>query len=478
MSWWRGDSLRLRLLKAAAVWLVVSLTAVGVVLTFTFRDSIERSHTLRLAAVLRALVGVIEIKANGLPEVTHPLGDPRFDQIYGGWYWQISSDNGPLVRSRSLWDSSLPLLDHQTTPTLNPPPDASVVSQAPYYIATVPGPDGKPVILIERELTFPGGTEPFHLSVAASLHDVVREVKAFHQVLITTFVVLAGVLLLGLLAQISFGLRPLQTLTTNLERVQRHTGQRLQGHYPQEVKPLVAALNTVLDHDARLVAQARTHLGNLAHALKTPLAVLQAELSAPKRNDATMQQQIRQMAQIIERHLTRARVQSATVHNAANRTAVQTTAQDIARMLRKIHAERNLTLTVMCPSDVTFSGDYEELAEMLGNLMDNACKWARQQVQVTADSDNGVLTITVDDDGPGMTDEQCAAATRRGVRLDEGTPGSGLGLSIVSDLVAFYKGRLDLTTSPLGGLRARLIFDGSTTTPLGDDETTTNQKTP
>lgn len=444
----RPASLRRRLILAALLWLALALAASGLVLRIAFEDSIERTFQLRLLTAVRSLAAVLEVDGNGTPVLTRPLGDPRFDQPFSGWYWQVADDTGVLLRSRSLWDSALPV-----EPATGPGGIA---------FARLVGPQGETILTAERDLGFPDRDRPLHVAVAASRHDVDRELKSFDRLLLVSFVLLATGLAAAMAVQVSYGLKPLKRLTAELEVLRRRAGERLSGGYPAEIAPLAEALNDVLDHDAKLVERARTHVGNLAHGLKTPLSVMRAELSSGAADAKVLADQVERMGRMVEHHLTQARAEASSARALGTTVPVAPAAAEIAAVLTKIHAGRELQLQLDCAADARFAGDADDLSEMLGNLMDNACKWTAGRVCVTAQA-GPPLVVTIEDDGPGLSDAECAEATRRGARLDENAPGHGLGLSIVRDLAKLYGGSLELDRSELGGLRARLIFPAPAT---------------
>lgn len=442
-----STSLRRRLILAALLWLALALAASGTVLRVAFEDSIERTFQLRLLTAVRSLAAALEVGPDGNLILIRPLGDPRFDQPFAGWYWQVADDNGGvLLRSRSLWDVTLPVLAA---------PEAGAVA-----FGRIPGPQGQNLLTAERDLTFPDRDRPVHVAVAAARHDVDRELKAFDRLLLVSFVVLAAGLAAAMAVQVGYGLKPLKRLTGELESLRRRAGGRLSGGYPAEIAPLAEAMNAVLDHDSELVDRARTHVGNLAHGLKTPLSVMRAELSSGEADSAVLLDQLDRMGRLVEHHLTRARAEASSARALGTSVPVAEVVSEIAGMLSKIHAGRGLTIANHCDPEARFAGDREDLAEMIGNLMENACKWAHSQVRVTA-LPGPTLELCVEDDGIGLSADDRAQATRRGARMDESAPGHGLGLAIVRDLAELYGGRLELDYSPLGGLSTRLTFESA-----------------
>jgi len=260
--------------------------------------------------------------------------------------------------------------------------------------------------------------------------------------------------LLATVLQVRYGLLPLGQLRAALQKVRKGTAPRLAGDYPVEVAPLVDELNEVLAHNEALISRARVQAGNLAHGLKSPLTVLRHELAELKdERGAILRDQVVLISDQVERVL--ARIRAAGPLAAAGRTRLAQVLEDLAFSLDIIHRERGVAIEIACPEDAVFAGDAADLSEMLGNLMDNACKWAKGKVRVTVEAGETLLVL-IDDDGPGIPPTRRAAALTRGARLDQSVPGSGLGLDIVREIAELYRGGLRLEDSPHGGLRARL----------------------
>jgi signal transduction histidine kinase len=267
---------------------------------------------------------------------------------------------------------------------------------------------------------------------------------------------------LGLVAatffQVRFGLSPLRAIRERLAAIRSGEVEKLEGELPLEIKPLQQELNALIHSNREIVERARTHVGNLAHALKTPLSVISNE--ARTQSD-TLSAKVIEQAEImrsqITHHLDRARV-AARSSAIGEVTDVGSVLRALKRTLDRIYEERGLNLELDAAPGLRFQGERQDFEEMVGNLLDNACKWARSNVRARAEREGsaGRFTVTVDDDGPGLTEVERARIGKRGQRLDETKPGSGLGLSIVADLAHLYKGRFALEPSPQGGLRARL----------------------
>lgn len=434
-------ALSTRLILGAAVWLVLILALGGGVLTWVFRDTVENEFSRRLDAILNGMIASMAATSDGQVTLSHPLGDPRFERVYSGWYWQITEPSGTLLRSRSLWDSTL-------RPT---------GSDTKLHLSRTEGPNGEPLLVAERDITFLDANGLVHVMVAGDLREVSDSVHRFNLLLIAALGLLGFGLVLAIMIQVRFGLRPLRSLAADLDGVRRGTHPRLAEQYPREIAPLATAMNGVLDKDAQLIERARRHVGNLAHGLKTPLAVISAEMEGdPDRS--VLRKEVLTMRRLIEHHLGRASAVAGAGERIGVSTQMADTAREIAGVLHKVFAERNLTIDIEIDNTVAFPGHREDLEEILGNLMENACKWASSRVLVSAEQTAEQMIFTVEDDGPGMSAEQTAEASRRGKRFDEIAPGWGLGLSIVADLVEVTGGRITLTQSPLGGLKVCIEF--------------------
>lgn len=284
----------------------------------------------------------------------------------------------------------------------------------------------------------------------------------FHRVFSATgpWLCVAGILMVWGLWQVQSGIRPVDRLRTRLMSVRQGSAKRIDGSYPSEVQPLVDDLNALLEHRDRAVARAVAKAGDLAHGLKTPLAVLAQEAdraAAAGQHDLAdaIRQQVDRMRRQMDYHLAHARA-AASGATSGTRSSVAESAEGLSRTLQRLYAERGIAIDVQVPPDHAVRAGREDLDEMLGNLLDNACKWTRSRVVVASATNNGHVVITVDDDGPGVAAEMRDHVLRRGVRADEAAPGSGFGLAIVRELAELYGGSIALGAAPAGGLRARL----------------------
>lgn len=443
----RSRSLASRLVIAAILWIAAALAMGGLLISALFRDSVERNFDARLTVHVDSLIAVSRYDDSGRVILSRTLPEPRFDLPYSGWYWQISDGRGAvLIRSRSLWDGTLDLLA---------PPD-----QGSMRSGEIPGPGGTVLRARFIDVTLPEmppQAPPLRFSVAADRSELNDELRPFNLALIWSL----GALGLGIAAavavQVGFGLRPLRRVGIALADIREGRTQRLEGDWPSEVQPLVRELDSLLDHNATVLARARTHVGNLAHALKTPLAVLSNE-SARKQGPRpeAIDRQVATMRRWVDHYLARAGA-AASGAVLGSRTPLVPVIGDLTRTLERIYSDRAVEISLRPPQEsLAFRGERQDLEEMIGNLLDNACKYARSMVTISATRHDDRLLVTIDDDGAGLPTTKHGEAMGRGRRLDESSPGSGLGLAIVSDIAGLYGGNLQLGESPMGGLRANL----------------------
>jgi signal transduction histidine kinase len=452
----RTNSLAFRLGALAAVWTALGLVAGVLVLSGVFRQSAERSFDNGLTADLERVIAVAELDCEGTIVMPRPLIAERFMNPFAGWYWQISTNGKPpqpLARSRSLWDQWLKL-----------DPVATGVVRMGY----VSGPKKQNLRYAERIVSLPAPDEAddgrkcvgggsVRIMVAADLKDVDADVASFNSTLFWSIGLLGLGLIGAMILQVRWGLAPLDQVSKSLANIREGRADKLEGPFPHEIQPLADELNALVAHNAEVVSRARTHVANLAHFLKTPLSVLANEVQGvPGPLAETVARQVTTMRRQVDHYLSRARtVASAKVIGA--RAEVAPVIGDLTRALNKIYAPRGIHVEKQCPEGLYFRGDRSDLEEMVGNLLDNACKWAEGEVAVTVSPGKpGRLSVVVADDGPGLTDEQKKRVVERGERLDESKPGSGLGLSIVKEIASLYGGYLTLGRAAAGGLSAEL----------------------
>ena len=456
----RRSSLATRLFLSATAWVVVILVITGFILSSVYRDATERAFDRRLNLYLRTLIAEAATPDEPPDRQFQSLGEPLFELPLSGWYWQITrtdSDKPDVRASRSLWDKKLPKLEDQGVE----------LTPAGIRIGYVDGPEGQTLRMVERPVDL-GADGKFLVAVAGDASEIFDETRTFDYYLGGTFAALGIVLLLTTIFQVRFGLAPLKRISDSIADIRSGRTERLEGNFPVEIAPLARETNALIDANREIVERARTHVGNLAHAIKTPLSVIVNEASAngPDPFASKVLEQADVMRNQVAHHLERARI-AARVTTVATVTEVAPALEALRRTMEKIHRDRGVVIDLKADPQARFRGERQDLEEMAGNLVDNACKWAASHVFIEVVSQRpaepGVgptLRIIVDDDGRGLSAAERAQVSRRGQRLDESKPGSGLGLSIVTDLAALYGGNLSLGTAPIGGLRAELVLPG------------------
>jgi len=446
------SSLSGRLILSSLGVSVVLLAATGLLLASLFNQALERNFDQRLRSVLDGLLANIDVAADGSPHLSSAIVDPRFGLPLSGWYWQVA----PVDKAKGAADlASGSLLEQRFTVPADVAGQQGV--QAFYLKDTL----GVTLRAIEQVFRLPGSTREYSVLVAGNYDELSAEVRSFNRALIASLVLLALGLALAVFVQVRFGLRPLRAMQANLMAIRQGEATELKGEYPAELTPVAEELNLLIQSNAEIVERARTQVGNLAHALKTPLSVLTNEAAA---QDTALAAKVGEQAGLMRDHvnlyLDRAR-RAARARGLGAVTEVRPVLEALARTLERINRDKAVSIGLDCPAGLRFRGERQDLEEMVGNLMDNACKWSAARVAVSARAEagaagRGMLVIAVDDDGPGLAPDKRADAVMRGRRLDETKPGSGLGLAIVTETAAMYNGRLHLEDGPLGGLRASL----------------------
>ena len=432
-------SLATRLLVAALVVILVSLPLAGLGLAHHFRASATAAFDERLAALLNVVI--VEVRYDAREQrlqYERSLGDPRFEQVFSGWYWQVSDGADRVLTSRSLWDQRLPVV-----PASGP------------EVRDVLGPRGVPLRLIERDIRLAPLEAPLHIGVALSREELDAELAGFSRLLVLSLLGLALLLLAALAAQVRWALAPLRRLQASLREVENGEIERLDTRLPAELSPLAGAINGVLERDRRLMERARHAAGNLAHALKTPVSVLSTQADAldePQRR--RMKAELMRIDEAVRHHLARASAAGdAGLHRPSRCLEVLA---PVLEGLGRLAERRGIRLDHALSPGMMLRMDPQDLQELVGNLLENALRWAATRVLLSGGEEGDECWLEVADDGPGMSEAQRRQAKARGVRLDEQEPGSGLGLAIVGDLVALYGGRFTLGRAALGGLAARV----------------------
>lgn len=433
----KQGSLRLRLFVAAALLIALALFLTGLALIRMFETQVRERVITGLENDLLQLAGTINIGTDGGVSTEGDLADPRYQEPYGGRYWRI--DFIPIpgepqlkpLSSRSLWDYEL----NPEDPT---------------------GPEGERLIFAKRELGIERNGKAQRLVMVAAAHEeeVQRPLGELRDQLVLSLVIIGTILVTGAWLQVTVGLNPLKTMREQVAAIRTGRSRRVQGHYPDEVAPLVRELNDVLDIRDASLERARRRAGDLAHGLKTPLTVL-SSIARELRKDGRMRQaddideQADAMLRHVERSLARARLSSGGGHATA---AVRPVVDKVVAAVARLPGAEDLDFDIRVDEGAMLPLDQNDLTELLGNLLDNARKWAKTTV-VVEQSGSGLI---IEDDGPGVPDGELARISERGRRLDESKQGSGLGLSIVEDIADIYGLTVTFGRSPLGGLRVEI----------------------
>ena len=451
---WQSVSLARRMMLAAALWGLVVLIGGALALSALYRAQtlslLEEDLDQTLVTLTREMSQEGAFLEDGRvtdAERNFLSNDARFQTQYSGRYWSVVGLNPDLtilsdLRSRSLWDEPVPVTQSQI--------GRAVADPGTTQFADYAGPADQRVRV---------GAKAILLDLVAAADRTPNDAAAtrFRSMLVGTMIALFGGVFAAMVVGIRFSLQPLKRIERDIADIRAGTRQTLREGYPVEVRPLTEELNKLIGHNRDVVERARTHVGNLAHALKTPIAVLKNEAKGDGQLDDVVRRQTETMHANVEHYLKRARM-AARAETLGARTNVTPVVESLAGLLNRLFDAKGINVSVENGDGAVFLGEKQDFEEMIGNLMDNACKWAKAEVVVRISDGPQELVIDVEDDGPGLTPAEREGALKRGVRLDETTPGTGLGLSIVTELAELHKGRLELDESALGGLRARLRF--------------------
>jgi len=441
----RKGSIAISLFWLTAGWLVLALVTTGFLLTDLYSRALDTTLTQTLDFHVESLAGaLLETRDPQDPDIA--LADPRFERPRSGWYWIIRDGSGDLVNL----STSVVGIDLQAV--------GAAADALGRSTEVIDDPFGTQLRMVERVVTL--GDDSYRITVAGNLTEILKLVGEFRG---QTFIVLGAVgVMLAVMSAIvgRIAMRPISRLSAAVEAVREGDSAEVSGTYPTELAPLAEEVNELLRSNAQIIERARNQVGNLAHGLKTPLAVLRNEAQASKGALAeVVSGETEKMSNMVSTYLERARLAARTsvIGKKADATMILLR---LTRVMQKIHPDVTLAFQRPDASLPWFRGDEADLEEIAGNLMDNACKWSKGQVGIRVSSERGPkgnqLLIRIDDNGPGLTDDEAQKVLRRGVRLDEKTPGTGLGLDIVKELVDVYGGSLDLKRSQLGGLLVEL----------------------
>jgi signal transduction histidine kinase len=445
----RPPSLARRLVLLALGWTLATLILTAMGLGLLFQQSAVRRLDQTLSDVIVTLVSGSTVDGG---QVFAPLfTDERALRAYSGRYWEIAEPTAdgklrPLAKSYSLFDS-----------VMEAPPDLVArlrarPGKAISYPAT--GPQNEPLRARAQMNRLTGRAMPVIFLAGEDRTSVNRDLRGFLTASAALFIALGAGLVIAIFVQVRVGLRPLFRLQNEVAAVRRGKAQRLAETYPSELMPLAQELNALVAHNQQVVERQRTHVGNLAHALKTPISVMITEADQrPGPLAEVVERQAQAMQKQVDHHLRRARAAARTTGQ-GERTSVAEVLDELSRTLGRIFRDKGVAIDWDAEEDLYFLGERQDLLEIAGNAIENACKWGKARVKVRAEAAGAErFTLVVEDDGPGLPPDRREEVLQRGARLDESAPGSGLGLSIIDELARAYDGTLTLSSSALGGLR-------------------------
>ena len=440
----KHNTLSFRIIIFSGAWILITLVITGVLLVYFYLDHASQHYDEHVSMHLEELIEASKFDENGNFKLNFTPSDPRYHDLYSGWYWEVTQSGKMLKRSESLGDYSLnignvrPNRDLIVYETIGPMQG----KLRTHVIELELDPDHAPVVLL----------------ASAPMTGVKDDVVNYSNHIVGSFVLLGIGLLLAVMLQVRVALYPLKAISTGISDVREGRASKLPHEQLEDVKPLVDELNNLLDHNTVLLKRARNQLGDLAHAVKNPLTVIKNEArNMEPEQRMLITQQTSDISRNVDHYLARART-FGTEKVLGSRSSIKTVVEDLVYAMQRLYQDSDLIYDFSQLEDCLFRGEGQDLEEMLGNLMDNACKWAKGHVQIRGKSDYAHVYLTVEDDGPGIPDERIIEVLHRGHRLDESKPGHGQGLGIVKDIADLYGGSLNLGNSELGGLRAELIL--------------------
>lgn len=448
------NSLAFRLFISATIWIMFTLISAGLLLSDLNEKSNFKAFDDRLNLLLETLIGASRVDSSDGITVVSTIGDPRFFQPYSGWYWQVDTGSTTLVRSRSMWDQVFTS-------------DKRIIGGRSEFINNV-GRSGeqnyieqKKLHIIERNISFPGISDPVTFIVSGDTQEYQQNVNKFDKTLSTILFILGAGLMIAVFLQVKFGLLPLNKIKASLFKVRNGDEQKLKDPYPLEVQPLASEINELLDHNSKIIERAKTHVGNLAHVLKTPLAVIANEI---KSQDTIMHNQVDLMKRHIDRYLKKAHLESMGKAS-KDKINIIILMKKMIKIFNKLYPNIQIHLIYQIKEALVF-GSMDDMEEVIGNIIENACKYGNKKIiiEILTFKENEIK-LKVSDDGPGLSTEEMNKVFARGFRLDEQKPGTGLGLNIVKDIVETYmKGKISLNQSRKhGGLEVNIFLPLSTT---------------
>ena len=444
-----GRSLRFRLFAYATIVVAAALLVTGISLSALFARHLERRVGQELDTHLNQLTGSLRLDANSDLSLGREPVDPRFQAVFGGLYWQVDDETtATQLKSRSLWDTFLDI-------------PGDVLKPGETHVHDTAGPQDSKLLVHEALvlLSAPDGDHRLRVAVAIDRAEISALATGFSKDLAPVLAILGAVLLLGLLLQIGEGLKPVYGVLSGVTAIRNGAARRLETDgVPQEVAPLVEEVNALLDAQDQAISRARDRAANLAHGLKTPLSALVTDVERLRAvGETEIADDISELTQRMRRHIQRELARARLRHGRSlDRTPLKPVVDGIMRALKRTPAGEELTLQCTIDADMTVPIDPDDLNELIGNLVENAVRFARTRVVVDADISSNEILIRIGDDGPGLDPAAVNKTVEPDQRLDQSETGAGLGLAISGDIVDSFGGQLELATSSLGGLEARI----------------------
>ena len=436
------NSLASRIIGLSVVWIIMALVITALLLRYFYNDHAAQYYDRHVSIHLEELLGASSFSPDGTFRLAFDPSDPRYHIVHSGWYWEVRQAGKTLQSSPSLDGDTLDMGDARSSENLE--------------IREVVGPLNDKLRVHVIAMKQADGHAPLQYLASAPMSGINEDVLTYSNHIIASFVVLGMGLLLAVVLQVRVALKPLHAVGSGIGDIRSGRAARLPVGQLADVEPLVRELNNLLDHSAGLLERARNQLGDLAHSVKNPLTVINneaRELSAEKKELILLQ--TREINKNVDHYLSRARTFGAE-KVLGSRAEVKGVIEGLVYAMQRIYTKRKLTFDTSGVGECGFRGEGQDLEEMVGNLMDNACKWARSRLAVHCKTENGRLLLVVEDDGPGVAENKREQVLCRGVKLDESKPGHGQGLGIVKDIAVLCGGSLKLGAGELGGLRVEL----------------------
>lgn len=456
-----SKSLGLRVNIFLTLWIIVALAFISVVSVVFYRHANEDYLERILTAQLYSLISAVSVSSDGKLQGAPDLGDIRYSDPASGWYWEVVALSGNL--KGRLTSSSL-----GTRKVTSPSEQSEPFDQKFFRSYRTLGPEGQHLRVIESDIILDNKNRVARFRVMGNIDEITVQLDKFKKTLVLYLSLFGVASILINLGIIYISLRPLKRIRHSLAEIRAGKANHLDTNLPLEVTPLAEEMNALIDNNQRIVERFRVQVGNLAHSLKTPLSVIANEIDQSGEPKAKLlREQTNLMRAQIERYLQRARI-AAQRDSVIYRTPLRPLLERLLRVMAKLNPEKQIDFFMEEP-EITFIGEKEDIEEMVGNLLENACKWAKKRVVVRCQTLNDrsekaannirpMFVLSVEDDGPGLNPSQHEEALKRGKRLDESKPGTGLGLSIVAELVGEYGGTIELSGSKLHGLCVTLTL--------------------